>query len=101
MGQHVTITLFGQSYTFKAESEETNTKTVADYLTKEVKRVEEQFEGHQPQMSRLSMMILVAMNIANENVELREKHTALIKEISIRSTKLIQQLDTRVPAESF
>ena len=99
MEQHVTIALFGQSYTFKAESEEINTKTVADCLAQEVKRVEEQFKGHQPQMTRLNMMILVAMNLANETVELRKRHTALIEEISSRSTKLLQRLDVHVPSD--
>ena len=93
LGQHVTIELFGQSYTFKAESEETNTKKVAVYLAEEVKRVEEKYKSQQPQMPKLNMMILVAMNIANEIVELRNKHSDLVREISTRSSKLIQQLD--------
>ena len=99
LGQHVTIELFGQPYTFKAESEETNTKTVADYLVKEVKRIEEQHGGRQPKMSRLNMMILAAMNIANENIELKEKHSVLINEVSIRSMKLVQRLDTCFPSD--
>jgi len=99
LGQHVTIELFGQPYTFKAESEETSAKTVADYLAKEVKRVEEQHGRHQPQMPKLNMMILAAMNIANENIELRKKYAALTEEVSVRSSKLIQRLDTCFPSD--
>jgi len=98
-GQHVTIELFGQPYTLKAESEETNVKTVADYLAKEVKRIEEQHARYNPQMPRLNMMILAAMNMANENIELRKRYTALLEEISIWSSKLMQRIDICFPSD--
>ena len=84
MEKQVTIQLFGQSYTFKAESEAIDTKTVADYLVDQVEKVDAQLGGQQSGMSRLNMVILAAMNIANENVTLKEEQSILLKEVSDR-----------------
>ncbi len=65
MEKHVTIQLFGQSHTFRAESEATNARAVADYLVDQVEKVDAQLGGQQSGMSRLNIMILAAMNIAN------------------------------------
>lgn len=91
--QHVTVDLLGQSYTFKAESETINAQQVADYLVKEVEKIEAQQHGQQLGLSKLNIMILAAMNIANENVELKKRHSDLYQELSKRSLKLIKRLD--------
>ena len=93
MGKHVTIQLFGQSYTFEAESEAVNAKAVADYLVDQVDKVGAQLGGQQSGMPRLDVMILAAMNIANENVTLKEEHSILLKEVSDRSADLIKRID--------
>ncbi len=73
MEELVTIELFGRSYTFKAESEIMMAKDVADYLVKEVSRVETQQSIKSSNISKLAIMILAALNIANENMELKKK----------------------------
>lgn len=93
MEEHVTIQLFGQSYTFKAESEATDPEAVADYLMDQVEKVDTQLGGQQPGMSRLNIMILAAMNIANENVMLKKKQSILLREVSDRSSNLIKRID--------
>ena len=94
MGQHATIELFGRSYSLKAESDTVSAQTVADYLLGEVEKVESLHPGLQSRMSRLDIMILVAMNIASENIEQRKKKSVLLKEVFDRSASLIDRLDS-------
>jgi len=89
--QLVTIELFGQPYTFKAESNVTHAKEVADYLVEEVARIEKQHPS-QSSGTKLTTLLLAALNIANENVELKKSHSDLLSNISKRSVNLIHAL---------
>jgi len=93
LGQQATIELFGRSYTLKAESDSTGTQAVADYLLGEVEKVEAQHPGLQSRMSRLDVLILTAMNIANENMELKQEQSDLMQEVCSRSVNLVKRLD--------
>jgi cell division protein ZapA (FtsZ GTPase activity inhibitor) len=92
----VTIELFGQPYTFKANSEVTKAKEVADLLVKEVARVEDQQPDQSPNISKLTILMLAALNIANEHMELKRNHSKMLRDIAERTTKLIRTLDTCV-----
>ena len=89
----VTIELFGQPYTFKAESEVTKAKDVADFLVKEVEKVERQQTGQSINSSKLTILIIAALNIANENFELKKNHSNFLEEIFRRSASLAHRLD--------
>jgi len=93
--QLVTIELFGQPYTFKTESDKTNAKEVADYLVKEVTKVETQHSS-QSSVTKIATLILAALSIANENIELKKKHSDLLIDISKQSANLICALDVAV-----
>ena len=93
----VTIELFGQPYTFRADTEIGKARRVADTLVKEVAKIESQQSEPSAHMTRLTIMILAALNIANENHDLRMKYSELITQISKRSTRLIGLLDTGPP----
>lgn len=93
MEQLVTIELFGQSYTFKTNSDVTKATEVAERLAKEVASLENQQEIKSSQMTKLTIMILAALNIANENLDLKRNHSELMKDISQRSANLILTLD--------
>ena len=97
MEQLVTIEIFGQAYTFKAESESTKAKEVADILVREIAKVESQQPGKASKASdlnKLTIMILAALNLANDNLELRVNQTELLQGIAQRSRELISTLDT-------
>jgi len=94
--QLVTIELFGQPYTFKTESDVNDAKEVADYLVKEVTKIETQHSSKSPNVTKLATLILAALNIANENMELKSKHSGLLRDISNRSANLIHALDAAV-----
>ncbi|MGD9382543.1 MAG: cell division protein ZapA, partial [Desulfobacterales bacterium] len=87
MDQLVTIELFGQPYTFKTESDITNAKEVANYLVKEVSKVETQHSS-QSSVAKFATLILAALNIANENIEQKRKYSDLLIYISKKSANL-------------
>ena len=93
MEQLVTIELFGQPYTFKTESEVTDAKEVADYLVQEVTKIETQHSSKSTHVTKLTTLILAALNIANENIELKNRQSDLLRNISKRSASLINALD--------
>jgi len=93
--QLVTIELFGQPYTFKTESDITNAKEVADCLVKEVTRFRTQHSSKSSD-TKFVTLILAALNIASENIELKKKHSDLLINISKQSTNLIRALDVAV-----
>ena len=94
--QIVTIELFGQSHTFKANAEVSQAAQVADLLAEEVARVENQQAGQGPNISKLTILMLAALNIANEHMELKRNHFKLLHEIADRSRSLIRTLDATV-----
>ena len=95
MEQLVTIELFGQPYTFKAQSDVGNAKEVADHLVKEVTKIETQHSS-KSSVNKLATLILAALNIANENIKLKKNHSDLLMDISKKSTNLIHSLDAAV-----
>jgi cell division protein ZapA (FtsZ GTPase activity inhibitor) len=91
--QLVKIELFGQPYTFKAESEVKNAEKVADYLVKEVSKVTAQQSRQSTNINKLAVMILTALNIANENMELKREQSEFLQDITKRSANVIRNLD--------
>jgi cell division protein ZapA (FtsZ GTPase activity inhibitor) len=92
----VTIELFGQPHTFKANSEVTQEREVADLLVKEVARVQNQQSGQSSNISKLAILMIAALNIANEHMELKRNYTKFHRDISDRTSKLIHTLDSMV-----
>ena len=95
MEQLVTIELFGQPYTFKTESDIINAKEVADYLIKEVAKVETQ-HSRKSSVTKFGTLALAALNIANENIERKKIYSDLLASISKKSDNLIRALDAAV-----
>jgi cell division protein ZapA (FtsZ GTPase activity inhibitor) len=96
LDQIVTIQLFGQTHTFKANSEVTKAEEVADFLVREVNRVESQQTDKSSNMSKLTILMLAALNIANEHMELIRNHSELLDDVSNRTANLIRTLDNCV-----
>ncbi len=92
MEQLVTIELFGKQHTFKAESQSDAAKEVADLLVKEVSRVESQ-QSDNSSASNLTTLMIAALNIAQQNLELENRYAEFLQHLSERSQNLIRQLD--------
>jgi cell division protein ZapA (FtsZ GTPase activity inhibitor) len=92
--QVVKITLFGRPFTFKAEGSSERAQEVADFLAAEVAKVEKQHNRVASNISDLAIMILTALNIANETIQLKKNHPDFLQRLSDRSALLIRKLDT-------
>jgi len=93
----VEIKLFGRPYTFRADSSDANAQEVAELLAEEVARVENQHRRAAANISELAIMILAALNIANENIQLKKNLPDFLQQLSERSALLIRKLDTACP----
>ncbi len=93
MEKLITINIFGQSYTFRAEPEVENADTVAEFLETEIKRIEKQGDGNLTEINKLTILISVALNMANENMNLKNRQSHLIQNISDKSANLVRMLD--------
>jgi len=96
MEQLVTIELFGQPYTFKAQSEAAKAQEIADILINEVAKVQSDQRGETSSVTQTATLIIAALNIANENVELKAHYQGLLQDISERSALLIGKLNARI-----
>ena len=95
-GQHVTIELFGQPYTFKAEADVDTAQAVADFLSREIHKVEVEVMQSQPGVNKKAILILAALNIANAHFETKRNYSDFLQSVSERSASLLQILDTAV-----
>lgn len=96
MEQLVTIDLFGQSYTFKTDSEFFKAEEVADFLVKEVKKIESQHSVKTLDITKFTILILAALNIANENFEIKRNDSEFLNNISQRLNRIICTLDENI-----
>jgi cell division protein ZapA (FtsZ GTPase activity inhibitor) len=94
--QLLKIELFGQPFTIKADSEVTKAREVADFLVKEVSKIEAQQCGKTSNLNKLAILILAALNIANENLELKKNHSDLLRNIYERAKAIDRLLDSRL-----
>jgi hypothetical protein len=63
---------------------------------KEVSRVESQQSGESSTASDLTTLMLAALNIAHQNLELENNYSELKQDIAERSAKLIRKIDEHV-----
>lgn len=85
----VNVELFGQSYEFKASEQVVFPEEVAGYVARQVKRVTESAEAP----SRLDTLIVAALNIASDYLEMKRNHNELLQYIDRRSKSLIENID--------
>ncbi|MFO7963983.1 MAG: cell division protein ZapA [Desulfobacterales bacterium] len=90
----ITINLFGQTYTFKTESEMVRAKAVADLVVEEVDRVQERVAQQTGELPKLAVMILAALNLANENYDLRANRSELIHKMTEKSSRLMRMIES-------
>lgn len=90
--QLIKIELFGQPYTFKAETEVDKARAVADFLMQEVQKVEAELGEHKPHSNKTAILISAALNIANDYFELRRNHRDLLKNITERSESVLRRM---------
>ena len=92
MEDYLTITLFGQTYTFKFESDNLSGSEVVDMLLSEVKKVESQYQ-QSIHVNKFVILILAALNITLEKIALKNNYQHQLSKLSDRSAELIHRLD--------
>lgn len=92
----VTIELFGQPYTFRVQTEIGKAREIADLYAQEVAKVQSQQIKEKSGITQTAILIIAALNIASENVELRTHYETMLQDISRRSADLIRELDARI-----
>ncbi len=93
MDQFVTIELFGQPYTFKADIEAAKAREVADFLVREVNKIQDQQTAKIPHISKLTILIIAALSMAHQILQLRKDTGEIVGHISNRCEELNQMLD--------
>lgn len=93
MEQLVTIELFGQPYTFKADTEADEAKEVADLLRREVEKIQNQQVGQSTYIPKLTVLIIAALNIANHTTQLKKDYGEFIDKMAERFGALNRMLD--------
>ena len=96
MEQFVTIDILGQSYTFKTDSEVFTAAEVADFLVKEVEKVESQHSVKTLDVTKFTILILAALNIADENFQIKKNNSEFLNDISQRLNRIIRTLDENI-----
>jgi cell division protein ZapA (FtsZ GTPase activity inhibitor) len=89
----VTIELFGQSHTFKADTEAARANEVADLLKREVEKVQDQQTGSSTHIPKLTILILAALNIAQNIIQLNKDAGDIVDQITRRCEALNRMLD--------
>jgi cell division protein ZapA (FtsZ GTPase activity inhibitor) len=96
LDQLLTIDVLGQPFTFKSDTNVTDAKAVADYVTQAVNNIDAQISKKNPPLDQRAILVLAALNIANEYFELQKKYQQLLQEINQRSENLIETLETQL-----
>ena len=94
MDQHVTIEIFGHPFTFKADRDISKAKEVAAYLEEEVGKVERQLSDSSVSINKRAILILAALNIANEYFEMKENQAVLLEMMAQKTTGILDSLNT-------
>jgi hypothetical protein len=89
---YLTITLFGQTYTFKFESDCLSGPEIVDTLLSEVTKVESQCQ-QSIHGNKFVILILAALNITLEKIALKNTYQHQLSKFSDRSAELIRRLD--------
>lgn len=90
MDSVIEIKLMGQVYSLKTELDSSQARAVAEYVEEKVRGIEKESRGH----SKLDIVILAALDIANDFLAIQQKHDNLTEDIAIRSQTLIHKLET-------
>ena len=88
MEQVIKIELLGETFKFKSEETRSNLKEILSYLLKELRKVEGQFPAHAVKTNKSAILVMTALNISKQYVELENNHSDFINSVSSRMKKI-------------
>lgn len=89
MERIISIRLFDRSYTFRADAQVSQAEKVANCVVEQVERARASADGP----SKMDTVILAALNIANDYLEMKHSREKILKDIDRRCKVLIQHID--------
>ena len=92
----MTIDVLGQPFSFKTDSDLSEARAIADYLSASVGQVKTQCGNQAPTPDKRAILLLAALNITSEYFELKKKHRELLDDLDQRSAHLIDALETKL-----
>lgn len=95
MEQVIKIELLGETFKFKSDENRKNLKEILSYLMNELHKVEEQFPPHALKTNKLAIVVMTALNISKQYIELTNSHSDLLETVSSRTLKLDEMIDKR------
>jgi cell division protein ZapA len=95
LDQLLTIEIFGQTFTFKTDTDVTDAKAVADYVIKSIDQASAEYVKKMQPPDRRSILILAALNIANEYFELKKKYQHMLQEVGQHSANMLSKLESK------
>jgi cell division protein ZapA len=96
LDQVLTIDVLGQPFTFRTDSDVSDAKAVADYVIRSVDQAKAQCAQKTISPDKRAILILTALNITNEFLELKSKYDQLLHDISQRSENMLHTLENQL-----
>ncbi len=93
MEQVIKIEVLGESFKFKSDANRDDLKEILRYLKTELHKVEKQFPPHALKTSKTAILVMTALNISKQYVELSNSHMDLKETVSARASKLEEMIE--------
>lgn len=92
----IQVELFGQTFRFQYDSGDVNPDEVLEILYREIRKIENELRGSATQTNKMALLVMAALNVCLENVELKKFREQLIQDFIKQSQKIIQILDQNI-----
>ncbi len=96
----ITIELLGEQFKFRADDDRLDPNVIAEFLTQEVEEVESHFPEYSRKMNKLAIVVLAALNIAKQNIELRNDQIDFLRSVATRTAKLDKIVESGLDVSS-
>lgn len=88
MEEIVSIELMGETFRFKTDDNNLKTKEIANFLVREVQKVESQFPAHALTTNKLAILVLASLNISKQYLELADHYSDVLDSVASRAARL-------------
>lgn len=94
MEQLITIDVFGQTYTFKADAGQNDPKMAADFLMEAVRKIDAGQGSRPVGNSQFILLLQAALNISSEHMQLKRQLTEMSHRIAEQTERLYSLVDS-------
>lgn len=98
MAQRIGIDLFGRTFTFETQAEEGEALKAKSLVEGEIQKIQSRMGGDRTG-KEITILVLTALSLAGDCLELQKTHEAMCNEFKIRLEKLVRLSDAIVKPE--